>query len=130
MSNDKSSKYIQNQINFCIQPWFVEYSRPFVISEDRLWERGSLPATLYILTRVFSMANDKSLKFTQNQLLFCIQPWIIEFSRPIVFGEDRLRERGSLRAIFYVLKGYIPVSYTHLVLKTSCFTWCSVKGKG
>ena len=27
----------------------------------------------------------------------------VEYSRPIVFGEDRLRERGSL-----------PVSYTHL----------------
>ena len=26
-----------------------------------------------------------------------------EYSRPVVFGEDRLRERGSLSATFYVL---------------------------
>ena len=32
-------------------------------SEDRLRERGSLPATFYVLTRVFPMANDNSRKF-------------------------------------------------------------------
>ena len=35
----------------------------------------------------------------------------VEYSRPIVFGEDRLRERGSLPATFYVLKGYF---YFHI----------------
>ena len=52
--------------------------------------------------RCFSMANDNSRKFKQNQIIFCIQPWFVEDSRPIVFGEDRLRERGSLPATFYV----------------------------
>ena len=37
------------------------------------------------------MANDKSRKFKQNQIFFCMQPWFVEYSRPIVFGEDRLR---------------------------------------
>ena len=88
------------------------------------------------------MANDKSRKFKHNQIMFCILPWIVEFSRLFVFGEDRLRERGSLPATFYVLKWYFlwqtiraanwnrikyvfaysldflstidPVSYTHL----------------
>ena len=66
----------------------------------------------------------------------CIRdrPWIVKFSSPIGVGEDRLRERGSLSATFYVLKSVIflmtndncrkfkenqimiciPVSYTHL----------------
>ena len=52
---------------------------------------------------VFSMANDNCRKFKQNLIIFCIQPRFVEFSRPIVFGEDRLRERGSLPATFYVL---------------------------
>ena len=82
--------------------------RPIVFGEDRLRERGSLPATFYVLKRVFSMANDKSRKFKQNQIMFCMQPWIVEHSRPVVFGEDRLRERGS------------SVSYTHLDMRFSC----------
>ena len=102
MMNDNCRKFKQNQIIFCIQPWFVEYSRPIVFCEDRLRERGSLTSTFCVVTRVFSMANDKIRKFKQNQLVFCIQPWIIEFSRPIGFGEDRLRERSSLLAtVFY-----------------------------
>ena len=52
---------------------------------------------------IFSVTNDNCRKFKENQLMFCIQPWIVEFSRPIVFGEDRLRERGSLPVTFYVL---------------------------
>ena len=72
---------------------------------DRLRERGSLPITFYVLTRVFPMANDNSRKFKQNQKIICIQPYIVEFSRPIVFGEDRLRERGSLPAAFFY-QGY------------------------
>ena len=99
MANDNSRKFKQNQIIFCIQPWFVEYSRPIVIGEDRLRERGSLPATVFFLSReIFFLANDNSRKFKQNQIMFRIQPWIVEFSRPIVFGEDQLR----------------AVSYTHL----------------
>ena len=54
----------------------------------------------------FSMANDNCRKFKQNQIIFCIMPWIVQFSKSIDFGEDRLRERGSLPATFYVLKGY------------------------
>ena len=77
---------------FCIQPCIVEFSIPIGVGEDRLRERGSLPATFYILNRVFSMANDKSRKFKQNQIMFCIQPRIVEFSRPVGFGEDPLRE--------------------------------------
>ena len=73
MANDNSRKFKQNQIMFRIQPWIVEFSRPIVFGEDRLRERGSLPATFYVLTRVFSMANDKSRKFKQNQIRFCIQ---------------------------------------------------------
>ena len=52
---------------------------------------------------VFYMANDNSRKFKQNQIMFCIQHSIVEFSRPIVFSEDRLRKRGSLPATFNVL---------------------------
>ncbi len=36
----------------------------------------------------FSMANDNSRKFKQNQIIFCIHPLLVEYSRPIVFGED------------------------------------------
>ena len=36
------------------------YSRPIVFGEDRLRERGSLPVTFYILTRVFPMANARA----------------------------------------------------------------------
>ena len=49
------------------------------------------------------MANDKSRKFKQNQIRFRIQPCIVEFSIPVGVGEDRLRERGSLPATFYVV---------------------------
>ena len=100
----------------------VIYQKRFFLSKemcirDRLRGRGSLPATFYVLRRAFSMAcllytsifymtNDNCRKFKQNQIIFCILSWIVEFSRPVVFGEDRLRERGSLPATFYVLKGY------------------------
>ena len=49
------------------------------------------------------MKNDIFRKFKENQILFCIRPSIVEKSRPIDFGEDRLMERGSLQATFYVL---------------------------
>ena len=74
MANDKSRKFKQNQIILCILPYIVENSRPVDFGEDRLRERGSLPATFYVLTRVFSMANDNSRKFKQNQIMFRIQP--------------------------------------------------------
>ena len=61
---------------------------------------------VYKRQSVFSMANDNCRIFKQNQIIFCIQPWFVEYSRPIVFGEDRLRERGSLPGT--------AVSYTHL----------------
>ena len=104
MANDNCRKFKQNQIIFCIQPWFVEDSRPIVFGEDRWRERGSLIATFYVLTRViFNMTNDNCRKFKQNQLRFCIPFWIIKNSRSVDFFEDRLRERGSLPATFYVL---------------------------
>ena len=52
----------------------IENSMSVDFGEDRLRERGSLPATFYVLTRVFPMANDNSRKFKQNQIMFCIQP--------------------------------------------------------
>ena len=77
MANDNSRKFKQNQILFCMQSWIVEFSRSVVFGEDRLRERGSLPATFYVLTKVvFSMTNDNCRKFKQNQIMFCIQPWI------------------------------------------------------
>ena len=96
LTNDNCRKFKENQLMFSIQPWIVEFSRSVDFGEDRLREKGSLPATFYVLSRVFSMANDNSRKFKQNQTIFCIQPWFVEYSRPIVFGEDRLRGRGSL----------------------------------
>ena len=51
----------------------MEFSRPIVFGEERLSESGRLPATFYVLTRVFFMANDKSRKFKQNQIIVCIQ---------------------------------------------------------
>ena len=72
-------------------------------------DRGSLPATFYVLSRVFSMANDKSRKFKQNQKMSRIQPWIIEFSRSIVFGEDRFRGRGSLPATVFYQGEFFPI---------------------
>ena len=54
------------------------------------------------------MTNDNCRKFNENQIMFCTQPWIVEFSRPVDFGEDRLR----------------AVSYTHLdVYKRQFFFW-------
>ena len=47
------------------------------------------------------MANDNSRKFEQNDIMFCIQPCIVEFSIPFGVGDDRLRERGSLPATFF-----------------------------
>ena len=47
-------------------------------SEDRLRERGSLPATFYVLTGVIlSMTNDNFRTLIQNQVMFCIQPMIV-----------------------------------------------------
>ena len=60
------------------------------------------------------MVNDNSRKLKQNQIMFWIQPCIVEFSRPLGVGEDRLRERGSLPATFYVLTGII---FTSMFLK-------------
>ena len=34
-------------------------------------------------------------------MMFCIQACIVEFSIAIGFGEDRLREKGSLPATFF-----------------------------
>ena len=39
---------------------------------------------------------------------------IVESSRPVDFGEDWLRGKGSLPATFYVLTRVKSVSYTHI----------------
>ena len=41
------------------------------------------------ICRFVSMANDKSRKFKQNHLIFCMLPLFLEYSTPVVFGEDR-----------------------------------------
>ena len=57
------------------------YKRQVGVGEDRLRERGSLPATFYVLTRViFYMTNDNCRKFKQNQMMFCIQNCIVAVS--------------------------------------------------
>ena len=104
MGNDESHKFKQNRIIFCIQTWFVEYSRPVVFGEDGLGERGSLPATFYVLTRVIlSMMIDNFRKFKGNQIIFCKLSWFVKMWRHVDFGEDRLRKRGSLPDTFFVL---------------------------
>ena len=52
MANDNIRKFKQNQIKFRIQPWIVEFSIPVGVGDDRLRERGSLPATVFFLSRV------------------------------------------------------------------------------
>ena len=52
--------------------------------------------------RILFMANDNSRKYKQNQIIFRVPTSIIVFSRPVVFGEDRLRKRGSLPATFFL----------------------------
>ena len=48
---------------------------PIGVGEDRIRERGSLPATFYVLTRViFYMTNDNCRKFKENQIMFFTQP--------------------------------------------------------
>ena len=79
-------------------------SGPVDFSEDWLRERGSLPATFYVITRlVLSMTNDNCRKFNHNQIIFCIRAYIVENARPVDFGEDRLRGKGSLPETFFVV---------------------------
>ena len=83
LANDNSRKFKQNQIMFRIQPWIV------VLKTYCFWwrsvkGRGSLPAIFYVWTNVFSMANDNSRKFKQNHIIFYLQPWFVEYSRPVV----------------------------------------------
>ena len=66
--------------------------------------------------RIFSTANDNSRKFKQNQIICCICAQVVEDARPIDFGEDRLRGRGSLPATFYV---FTKVKYLILINKVS-----------
>ena len=74
MTNDNCRKFKENQIIFCTLSCVAESSRSIDFGEDRLRERGSLPATFFVLSRVFYMANDNSRKFKQNQMMFCILP--------------------------------------------------------
>ena len=71
----------------------------------------------YVLTWViFYMTNHNCRKFKQNQIVFYICARAVEDSRPIDFGEDWLRGRGSLPATFYVLT---RVKYLILINKVS-----------
>ena len=47
------------------------------------------------------MTNHNCRKLKHNEIRFCIHPYIAEKSRPVDFGENRLRERGSLPATFF-----------------------------
>ena len=51
------------------------------------------------------MTNDNCRKFNENQIIFCTLSSVAECSRSVDFVDDRFRERGSLPATFYVLKG-------------------------
>ena len=44
---------------------------------------------------------DYFLLFRQNQIMFCMHPWIVEDFRHIYFNEYRVRERCRLPATFY-----------------------------
>ena len=47
----------------------IEFLRTVVFGEDRLRERGTLPATFCVLTRViFLLTNANCRKFKQNQI--------------------------------------------------------------
>ena len=92
---------------FRIQPWIVEFSRSVDFGKDRLRERGSLPVTFYVLTRVFPMANDNSRKFKQNQIIFCIQPKIVEFSRPVSYTHLDVYKRQELSASWKLVDNYL-----------------------
>ena len=74
----------------------------------------SVSLSVCVSVDFFSMANDNCRKFKQNQISFCIRPWIVEVSRNFDFGEDRLRGRGSLPATFYVLT---RVKYLKILFK-------------
>ena len=66
-----------------------------------VFRKVSVCLSVYLsVCRFIFLANDNSRKFKQNQIIFCIQPLFVEYSRHIVFGEDRLRGRGSLPATF------------------------------
>ena len=62
------------------------------------------------------MAKHNSRKFKQNQIIFSIRHLIVEDSRPIDFGEDRLGGKGSLLETFFVV---IRVKYLILINKVS-----------
>ena len=55
MTNDNWLKLKHNQIRFFIHPYIVENSRSADFGEGRLRERGSLPATFYVVTREIFM---------------------------------------------------------------------------
>ena len=144
MTNDNCRIFKEDQTIFCKNSLSFMYSRSVDFGEDRLRERGSSVSYTHLV--IFSMANDNSRKFKHYQIMFCMQLWIVEISRHIVFGEDRLREKGSLPTTFFVLKMVFSMAkdkanwsrikillHTALncrVLNTFCFWWRSVKGKG
>ena len=53
----------------------------------------------------FSIVNDNYRKFKKNQIIFCMYARVVEDSRSIDFGEDRLRVRDSLPATVFFYQG-------------------------
>ena len=130
MANDNSRKFKQNQIIVCIQAWIVDYSRPIVFSEDRLRERGSLPATFYVLTRViFYMTNDNCRNVKHNEIICCTDPYIVEISRPVSYTHLDVYKR-QLPHIQTESNNFLHTSLNCRELKAFWFWWRSVKGKG
>ena len=70
MTNDNCRTFKQNEIMLSIPSSIVDNSRSVDLVENRLRERGSLPATFYVLTRVIvSMTNDNWRTFKQLSLI-------------------------------------------------------------
>ena len=114
-ANDISRNVKQNQIIFCIQPWILEFSRPVGFGEDQLWERGSLPATFYVLTMViFSMTNGNCRTFKQNQRLICIRLSIVKDWR-LVDWDVYKRQVQRLNSCFRLYSTYIEF---HFILQS------------
>ena len=74
------------------------YSRPLVFGKDRLRERGSLPVTFYVLTRViFSMTNGNGRIFKENQIIFCIHPYICLLYTSMANDNSRKFKENQIR---------------------------------
>ena len=92
------------QLRFTLLTFYGLNPRDFVIVVSHFFVRHMSthgvvhqPSLCYVCLLYTS---DKSRKFKQNQMMFCIHQGIVEFSIPIGVSEDRLRERGSLPDVY------------------------------